>query len=173
MFRFAYELKKQVKERFDKDFFLENYEIRYGEYIPPSMVLDGKEVELRKVLDISYGCNYGQFKGTPGAGPGANHVPKSQWGPCSIDVGSATALTPLPPPNANGIVQAMKDHLAGGYGANMFFSLVSVQSYGTAEQYKNYFGPSNTNPCDYFSMMSEILFDERVIYVGADYQLDW
>jgi hypothetical protein len=172
MFRFAYELKKQAKEKLNKNLSLEDYEIRYGAYMPEQMEIDGETVFLKDIIDISYEPNYGAWKSRSGEGLAQNHIPRSQFGPVSIDIGSATALSaPQPANTPSGIEALMDQHNEGDYGAIMFFSLVSRNSY-LQDYPANYFNPGS-DPCVYFSKITQKLFGEDVTYIGDDYKLDW
>jgi hypothetical protein len=172
MLRFAYEVKKQVKEKLNRDFAIECYEIRYGAYMPYEMEYDGKRVRLHNVLDITYAPWYGGFTYPSGSGLATNHMRNSQYGPLAIDIGSATAGTaPKPASTESGIIANVQQVYDGEFGAIMYFSAVSRRSW--REDYPaGYFGQTN-DPCEYFSKISRILWGENVIYTGDDYELDW
>ena len=168
MLRFAYEVKKQVKEKLGRDFTIECYEIRYGSYMPSEMEYDGKRVRLSDVVDISYSPWYGSWTYPSGAGLAQHHMPNDQYGPISIDIGSATAASaPKPASSESGIVSNIDQHRQAGFGAIMYFSAVSRESW-KKDYPQNYFGTGN-DPNEYFSKISRSLFGENTLYVGDDY----
>jgi hypothetical protein len=170
MLRFAYELTQQIP-----GIILECYEIRYGQYIPASMTYKGQTIRMKDVISISYEPNYGTWQPESGSGNARMHMPRAQFGPVSMDLGSGTATNALPPANRNGVVAAMTDHISGGYGVNMFFSMVSRDAYSKQPQYTKFFGNGHSYPEWYFTMIAQVLFgkDEQVIYEGRDYFLDF
>lgn len=180
MFRLCYDLKKQL----GKDFILECYEIRYGTYMPermrlaeldPAVIPDSAEdkwVYLRDVLDLSYQPMYGNWS----TDSGSYHMPRRQFAPISVDMGSSSATTPLPPPTANGIDVQVQDLFDGKYGGIMYFSMSSRAGYKNSHerggQFEDYFG-GGWEPERYLSRISRVLYGEEVEYIGDDYQLPW
>lgn len=162
MFRFAWELQQAMSYPIVQDV----YEIRFGNYLPETMDLPDKDgvVKTRKiteVFDYTYEPDYGRWRGTK-----SNPVPNSRYGPISIALADVDTA-PLPPPTANGIGQAMKDHLAGNYGIVMYYCFRSRDE--IKDRWPNIYGTGHPEPEYYYSMISSILFGQQTIYVGPDY----
>jgi hypothetical protein len=150
MFRFGYELQKQFPAVIQ-----EVYEIRYGEYLPKTMELDGKTVKVEDLFSASYSPYYGSWDAH------SAFLPDSKYGPVPMDIGGGETVKP----SATSITSNMNTHLKGGYGVNMFYGL------GTRVAQKanvNFFGKGIWDLCNYLSKMSMVLYGERTIYTGPD-----
>jgi hypothetical protein len=161
IFRFAYELQKKWP-----DVIQDVYEIRGGGYIPASMVLDGKTVKNTDVFGLSYDTTYGGWKPNSSA-----NMPRSHYGPGSVDIASGIQTRSLPASGRNGIQNRMNDHLQGNYGVVMFYGLQSHES--CAKNVPNYYGEINApaRPEFYLSQISNILFKDDTVYNGKDYPM--
>lgn len=142
------------------------YEIRCGAYIPSQLTIDGKTVRMTDVLGISHEPTHVAWKAKSSI-----NMPSGRYGPVSIDICSGIQPTALPPYGRSGIDSIMQDYLAGNYGVNMFYCLRSHDE--MARRLPRYYGNQSPNPEVYLSRMSEILFDEKVVYVGDDYPQLW
>jgi hypothetical protein len=159
IFRFAYELQKKWPGVIQ-----DIYEIRGGLYIPASMVLDGKTVKNTDVFGLSYDATYGGWKANSSA-----NMPRSHYGPASVDLTSGIQNTALPASGQNGIQNRMNDHLLYNYGVVMFYCLRAHSD--CAWRVPNYYGSANApaRPEYYLSQISNILFKQDTVYKGKDY----
>jgi len=185
MFRFIYDLHKAMP-----GIVLENYEIKYGEYIPESMdIVDeggavyygdkadfpeevrdkAVTIHMKDYVSASYAVYYGTWDGTPGMSVGANHIPRSMYGPLPMDIGAHSGVSN--PPGDDKFSQYMQDHVDANYGVLMYYALYDHDGYNTP----NYFGNGRNKPEDYFTMIARKIFydDAVIVYEGDNYKLPW
>jgi len=186
MFRFIYDQRKAIP-----GIILEDYEIRYGSYIPASMdivdeggtVYYGKKedfpetvrskartIQLTDYVDASYYVYYGIWKSKNGLGHAENHMPRSRYGPLPMDIGASSTGQAAPYGNAQ-FLQQMQDFTDQNFGVLMYYALYNHDGYNTA----NYFGAGKNKPEDYFTLMAGKIFydDAAIVYEGDDYKLPW
>ncbi|MDR2480693.1 MAG: hypothetical protein LBD07_00160 [Spirochaetaceae bacterium] len=159
VFRFAYQLNKEMPGVIQ-----DMYEIHYGEYVPKELEIDNQTVKASDLFDISFEPYYGSWQAN------SNFLPRKKYGPISIDIGSTS--DGVKPANTNyGIVQNMNDHLAGGYGVNMFYCLRSRDE--MQSRFPKFFNRDEWKAEGYLTRISNVLFGEETIYNGIDYPRLW
>jgi hypothetical protein len=158
IFRFAYELRKEMPEIVQ-----EVYEIQYGSHLPKEMEIEGKIIKVEDLFEASYGAFYGSWQSS------SSYMPKARFGPVAIDIG-ATEKGAAPANVNSGITAFMKQHLAGDYGVNMFYCLRSREE--MKERFPTFF-TNGWDPANYLTKMSNILYGYQTVYVGDDYARLW
>jgi hypothetical protein len=173
MLRFMYDVDKAFQERYNKRLIWEAYEGIWTEYIPESMVIDGKTIWRDDYLDWSSYTRYGSTRTHSlllKEGTETGKFPDSRWGPTPIQFAGANTAGQLIPPfsGTNDIQTRVADHLAGNYGMFLFYSLRA------RDNIKDNFASFNGRyPEEYFSIMTQTLFGQETEYVGENYPRVW
>jgi hypothetical protein len=156
------------------------YEFRYLRKLPETVQWKGKTVRVRDYVDYFHEAVYGSYIATAYT-PG---TPNSRYTPFACDVGGGAASTARPQYGAgyDAIGRYAENHLAGNYGANLFYCLMSRIRYkdtwtspagDTFTPKQSYFGTTGRMPEAYFSLIADRIYGGKVIYEGEDFPQDW
>lgn len=183
----------EAREILGPDKIITVYEWNYGRYIPQYVEWKGEEVRVSDYFDYSGEASYGTWAATSYI-----WTPHTKYAPVGIDIGGGDASRARPAASGtNDIRTRMRQHLAGNYGANLFYCLLSRARYngmnaapdGTLTPHEGnptdsagnpwramegFFNmsasdPTNIGPEGYLSIISQELYGEKVVYVGDDY----
>jgi hypothetical protein len=146
------------------------FEYHYGQYMPATVTVDGNSVALSTFFNYSTEAVYGSWVPTSSI-----KTPNAQYAPIGIDIcGGDNPNAPRPPiTGTRSLYNRMTTFMAATspYGANMFYGLRSVAT--AASMSKLVSGGRTWTQAEYLSEASEVVYGEKVIYIGNDYPQDW